>query len=91
VDLFGTDCDEVLRDLDLYLDGELPAARARVVERHLSECSPCLSRGEFRRRVIEIVRTKCRSAQPEEPPPSLHVRIRRSIGLQISSGPDDRS
>jgi anti-sigma factor (TIGR02949 family) len=84
VALFGTDCDEVLRDLDLYLDGELPAARARVVERHLSECSPCLARGEFRRRVIEIVRTKCRSEQ--EPPASLHLRIRRSIELEVSSG-----
>jgi anti-sigma factor (TIGR02949 family) len=88
--LSGTDCDEVLRDLDLYLDGELPAARARTVERHLSECSPCLARGEFRRRVIEIVRTKCRSPR-EEPPASLHVRIRRSIRLQISSGPDERA
>jgi anti-sigma factor (TIGR02949 family) len=87
--LFGTDCDEVLRDLDLYLDGELPAPRARTVERHLSECSPCLARGEFRRRVIEIVRTKCRSQ--EEPPASLHLRIRRSIGLQISSGPGERA
>lgn len=87
--MFGTDCDEVLRDLDLYLDGELPAARARTVERHLSECSPCLSRGEFRRRVIEIVRTKCRSK--EEPPVSLHLRIRRSIGLQISSGRDGQA
>lgn len=85
--MFGTDCDEVLRDLDLYLDGELPAARARVVERHLSECSPCLSRGEFRRRVVEIVRTKCRSV--EEPPASLHLRISRSIGLEISSGGDE--
>jgi anti-sigma factor (TIGR02949 family) len=89
--LSGTDCDEVLRDLDLYLDGELPAPRARTVERHLSECSPCLARGEFRRRVIEIVRTKCRSPREEEPPASLHVRIRRSIRLQISSGPDERA
>ena len=87
--MFGTDCDEVLRDLDLYLDGERPAARARTVERHLSECSLCLARGEFRRRVIEVVRTKCRSQ--EEPPASLHLRIRRSIGLQISSGREEQA
>jgi anti-sigma factor (TIGR02949 family) len=84
VALFGTDCDEVLRDLDLYLDGELPAARARVVEKHLAGCSPCLARGEFRRRVVEIVRAKCRSPQEEEPPASLHLRIRRSIRLEVS-------
>lgn len=84
--MFGTDCDEVLRDLDLYLDGELPAGRAEVVERHLSTCSPCLARRDFRRRVIEIVREKCRTAA--EPPANLHVRIRRSIGIRISS-PDD--
>jgi anti-sigma factor (TIGR02949 family) len=86
VDLFGTDCDEVLRDLDLYLDGELPAGRAEIVERHLSTCSPCLARSDFRRRVIEIVRDKCRTSA--EPPATLHVRIRRSIGIQVSS-PDD--
>jgi anti-sigma factor (TIGR02949 family) len=84
--LFGTDCDEILRDLDLYLDGELPSARARVVERHLSECSPCMARSEFRRRLIETVRTKCRTS--EEPPATLQVRITRSIELQAHSGDD---
>jgi anti-sigma factor (TIGR02949 family) len=83
--LYESECEEVLRDLDLYLDGELPAARARVVERHLSTCDPCMEREHFRRRLIEIVRTKCRSAD-EDPPASLHLRIRRSIRLEVSPG-----
>jgi anti-sigma factor (TIGR02949 family) len=87
VDLYESSCDEVLRDLDLYLDGELPPARARVVERHLSTCSPCLARSDFRRKLAEVIRRKCMTA--DEPPESLHIRIRRSIGLRITEPPEE--
>jgi anti-sigma factor (TIGR02949 family) len=77
VDLFETDCDEVLRDLEAYLDGELTGERAALVEVHLQSCSPCFAHGEFRRRVQVIIRSKCGRAV--EPPPHLADRVRRAI------------
>lgn len=76
--LSGTDCDEALRDLEAYLDGELPSERARVVERHLADCAPCLGRGEFARRLHVLVRVKC--GQAVAMPAGLDERVRRLIG-----------
>jgi anti-sigma factor (TIGR02949 family) len=45
------DCEEVLRVIFAYLDGELePIGRARV-EAHLERCRGCFSRAEFERRL----------------------------------------
>jgi anti-sigma factor (TIGR02949 family) len=77
VDLSDVDCDEVLRDLEAFLDGELPTDRAGVIGDHLAECSPCLARGDFRRRLRLIVSEKCRPAV--ELPARLVDRVRRAI------------
>jgi anti-sigma factor (TIGR02949 family) len=77
VDLSDVDCDEVLRDLEAFLDGELPTDRAGVIGDHLAECSPCLARGDFRRRLRVIVSEKCRPAV--DLPPHLVDRVRRAI------------
>jgi anti-sigma factor (TIGR02949 family) len=71
------DCDEVLRDLEAFLDGELPSDRAAVIGDHLNACSPCLARGDFRRRLRLIVSEKCRPAV--ELPSHLVDRVRRAI------------
>jgi mycothiol system anti-sigma-R factor len=71
------DCDEALAELEAYLDGELPREARSRVESHLSECSPCFSRGEFRRRVREIVHHKCGVAV--EMPEGVVTRIRSVI------------
>ena len=73
----GIDCDEVLRDLEAFLDGELPADRAAVVGEHLEACSPCLGRSDFRLQLRVIVAQKCRGAA--ELPPRLEERVRRAI------------
>jgi mycothiol system anti-sigma-R factor len=76
--LSGIDCEEALRDLQAYIDDELPAGRALLIEEHISDCSPCLDRGEFQRRLQEIVRTKCGGSVPV--PAHLSDRVRRLIG-----------
>ena len=35
------DCNEVLREVELYLDGELPEEQSRVIAEHLVTCWPC--------------------------------------------------
>jgi mycothiol system anti-sigma-R factor len=79
------DCDEALAELEAYLDGELPREARGRVESHLLECSPCFSRGEFRRRVREIVRRKCGVAA--EMPEGVVTRVRSVIAsVEIQRG-----
>jgi mycothiol system anti-sigma-R factor len=59
VDLSPTDCEHVLRQIELYLDGELIGVERVEIERHLGECSPCSGRSEFQRRLKEMLRAKC--------------------------------
>jgi mycothiol system anti-sigma-R factor len=71
------DCDQALTELEAYLDGELVEEARLVVEAHLSGCSPCFERGEFRVRLRAIVRRKCTVVA--DLPPSVADRIRGAI------------
>ena len=44
-------CDEALRLLAVFLDGELHGGPHAAVERHLDVCRSCYSRAEFERRL----------------------------------------
>ena len=44
-------CEEALRLLAVYIDGELHGAEHASVEQHLRTCRSCYSRGEFERRL----------------------------------------
>ena len=68
-------CEEVLRDVEHYLHGELDQKRSEHLAAHLAGCGPCLQRAEFQRKLREIVRGKCRSATPEH----LMWRVRMAI------------
>lgn len=69
----GTDCEHVLRQLELYLDGELVALERVEIERHLGGCSPCHDHSEFQRTLKEMLRAKCGC---DHVPPELADRIR---------------
>jgi mycothiol system anti-sigma-R factor len=75
------DCEQVLREIELYLDRELDAAECVEIERHLSGCGSCLQRKEFRVGLKALVARKC---GPDPTPRELMDRIR---GL-LASGPD---
>lgn len=73
----GTECQEVLRELEVYLDGELAAEEAARVEVHLAECNPCFQRQEFVSTLRRIVREKC--GRVERLPGAARDRIRRAV------------
>jgi mycothiol system anti-sigma-R factor len=55
----GSHCEEALREVQRFLDGELdPSIRTRI-ELHFSDCPPCMQRVEFRRHLKIIVSSKC--------------------------------
>ncbi len=74
------DCKEVLREIELYLDGELLGGDCTEIEAHLSACGPCMDRSEFRRRLRELL---ARSCACDEVPPGLRERVD-----ELLHGPD---
>jgi anti-sigma factor (TIGR02949 family) len=76
VDWSEIDCGEVLNLLERYVDDEVPRESRDPIERHLDECHGCLERKEFRSRLQDIVRRKCRR---DELPAGLEARIRQAL------------
>jgi mycothiol system anti-sigma-R factor len=75
--LSGIDCDEVLREVEAYLDHELPRERTEFIAVHLGTCSPCARRADFQQRLRAIIARKC--AVEQAMPESLVVKIRMVI------------
>jgi mycothiol system anti-sigma-R factor len=75
--LSGIDCDEVLREVEAYLDHELPSDRTEFIAVHLRTCSPCARRADFQQRLRAIIARKC--AVEQAVPESLVVKIRMVI------------
>jgi mycothiol system anti-sigma-R factor len=59
-------CEQVLRDIELYVDGELDGRRSLELAEHLRVCGSCLARAEFPRRLSAVVRSKWGPRAPEE-------------------------
>lgn len=72
----GPDCQEALRDVERFLDGELDPTLHVRVEQHLIGCSPCMRRAEFRRHLKIIVSRKCTES---DVPARVETRIVRMI------------
>lgn len=70
-----TDCNDVLRELYEFLDGELTPERRAHVEHHLNDCSPCLEAFDFHAEIRMVIAHKCRDECPE----ALKARIAEAI------------
>lgn len=67
------DCQRILEQIELYLDGELEGDQHTELERHLGDCGPCMERSDFQRRLRELVKAKCGC---DEVPAHLLERVR---------------
>ena len=70
-----TNCEEALRRLAEYLDGELNPDDARGVEGHLETCRSCYSRAEFER----LLKSRVAELRACEMEPHFELRIRTMI------------
>ncbi|HVM19362.1 MAG TPA: mycothiol system anti-sigma-R factor [Egibacteraceae bacterium] len=68
-------CRQVLRELQLFLDGEGAQELEAIIVRHLDSCGPCHDRVEFQREVRTLIAEKCTDCAP----PGLMERIRARI------------
>ncbi len=67
------DCDEAVRLLFTYLDGELGEHDHHAVQTHLDSCRACFSHAEFEKRLRSMVK----GAPSESAPDELRRRIRK--------------
>lgn len=65
------DCDEVMRQLFDFLDGEVDETAEHEIHHHIDECRSCFSRVEFER----ILKERIRAGKDEPVPDSLQARI----------------
>ena len=78
-------CNEVLAEIEAFVDGELPVDRSLHLAEHLVECTPCLDRADFQRKLKEILRRKCRPASESESCPD-HVTLRVRTTIRTERG-----
>jgi mycothiol system anti-sigma-R factor len=76
------DCNETLRELYLFLDGQLTEDDRTHIQAHLDDCSPCLEAFDFEAELRLVVRNRCSDAVPE----SLRERIARAIEREPEVG-----
>lgn len=78
------DCNDALRELYTYLDGELTVERRAHIESHLDGCNPCLEAFDFQAELRMVIAQKCQ----DEVPPSLLAKIGRVIDDQQGARSD---
>jgi predicted anti-sigma-YlaC factor YlaD len=78
-------CEEALRFLAAYLDGELALGMSQDVETHLGRCRSCYSRSEFERRLKERVASLGR----QEVTPEFARRIHQLLGRFTTPRPSE--
>ena len=64
-------CEQVLRELFAYLDGESDAPTAAQIGHHLQACRGCFSRAEFERKLKGYLR----AAGQKRAPQRLRARV----------------
>jgi mycothiol system anti-sigma-R factor len=65
---------ETLRELELFLDGELSDAHLTAIRAHLEECEQCFEAFDFHAELKSVIARKCRA---DPLPPGLLARIQQ--------------
>ena len=69
------DCNETLRELYLYLDGQLTDEDRTHIQQHLDDCSPCLEAYDFEAELRLVIKSRC----VEQVPDPLRARIQAAL------------
>jgi len=77
------DCDETLRELERFLDGDVSGTTLHAIQRHLDGCLDCLSAFDFHAELRMVIQRKCHN---DEMPPTLLAKIEACFGLEEPGG-----
>jgi anti-sigma factor (TIGR02949 family) len=72
------DCDDTLRELYTYLDGELTSQTHDAIDSHLNGCMDCLQVYDFQAELRTVI---ARKAREQQVPPSLLRKVQDCFGL----------
>lgn len=73
-------CNETIRELDAFLDGELPDEVRAHIHAHLGSCMDCLQAFDFQAELKAAIRRKCSS---DEMPAGLIGRIEQCFNADF--------
>ncbi|HVC15264.1 MAG TPA: mycothiol system anti-sigma-R factor [Acidimicrobiales bacterium] len=77
------DCMEAVRQLYVYLDGELTEERRLEISVHLDECGPCADAAGFEAELRAVISSRCKDRVPD----SLIDRVAAAIAAEEARGP----
>ena len=75
-----SDCAQTLKELDVFLDGELSDHQHAAIRHHLEGCMDCLGAFDFHAELKIVVAQKCNN---DEMPPDLLGKIERCFGTDF--------
>ncbi len=75
---FDVDCDEAVRQLYHFLDGELTEERRREIATHLDDCGPCADAAGFEAELRVVISSRCKDRVPD----SLIQRVAAAIAAE---------
>lgn len=81
-----SDCNETIRELETFLDGELTDETRERVRGHLGGCVDCLQAFDFEAEVKAALRRKCSN---DPMPAGLVERIKACFDTDLSTLDDD--
>jgi anti-sigma factor (TIGR02949 family) len=71
------DCNDTLRELEAFLDGEVSDETQQGIHVHLQGCMDCLQAFDFHAELRTVIRAKCSN---DEIPPGLLSKIELCFG-----------
>ena len=77
------DCSKTIRELDAFLDDELPADVRAHIHEHLDSCMDCLQAFDFQAELKQAIRRKCST---DEMPAGLLGRIEMCFDDDFAGG-----
>ena len=71
------DCNETLREMEAFLDGELTEDATLALHAHLEGCQDCLQAFDFQAELKAVIAEKCRQRPDARRPPVAHRAVPR--------------
>jgi len=75
-----SNCADTLRELDVFLDGELSDHQRAAIHHHLEGCMDCMGAFDFHAELKIVVAQKCNN---DEMPPGLLGKIEQCFGTDL--------
>jgi mycothiol system anti-sigma-R factor len=71
-------CEEVIRELYAFVDGELTIESRAQIKSHLDDCLPCFEAYDFEAELRIVISQRCRESVPD----ALRHRIAQAIDAE---------